>query len=105
MNKRAFEWYQYVAPAVLAAADLYVPDRLAQCAILGELHHAVAAGAVPGDEAFPELGQIIAGQVAGRSRDDQITVCDLTGTGVQGSGTATCAENAAATANATTPSA
>lgn len=72
-----------LAPGVLAAADLYVPDRLAQCAVLGELHHAITAGAVPADAAFPELGQIVAGLAPGRGGEDQITVCDLTGTGVQ----------------------
>lgn len=84
-----------LAPAVLAAADLYVPDRLAQCAVLGELHHAMAAGAVPADEAFPELGQIIAGLAPGRSGGEQITVCDLTGTGVQDTAIATLARGRA----------
>jgi ornithine cyclodeaminase len=30
-----------------------------------------------------ELGQIVTGQHRGRSDDDQITLCDLSGTGVQ----------------------
>jgi ornithine cyclodeaminase len=84
-----------LAPAVLAAADLYVPDRLSQCAILGELHHAVAAGAVAADAAYPELGEIIAGLAPGRSDDGQITVCDLTGTGVQDTAIATLARGRA----------
>jgi ornithine cyclodeaminase len=70
-------------PAVLTRADLYVCDRVAQCARLGELHHAVAAGIVEADAPWPELGQIIAGARPGRRADDEITVCDLTGTGVQ----------------------
>ena len=92
-----------LAPGVLAAADRYVPDRLAQCAILGELHHAVAAGAVPADEAFPELGQIIAGQAAGRASAEEITVCDLTGTGVQDTAIATLARGRAEARGAGTP--
>jgi ectoine utilization protein EutC len=80
-----------VSPAVLAAADLYVPDRQSQCAVLGELHHAVAAGAVPADAVFPELGHIIAGRAPGRSGAGQITICDLTGTGVQDTAIATLA--------------
>jgi ornithine cyclodeaminase len=84
-----------LAPAVLAAADLYVPDRLSQCASLGELHHAVAAGAVPADTNYPELGQIIAGLASGRSHAEQITVCDLTGTGVQDTAIATLARGRA----------
>jgi ornithine cyclodeaminase len=84
-----------LAPAVLAAADLYVPDRLSQCASLGELHHAVAAGAVAADAEFPELGEIVAGRAPGRSSADQITVCDLTGTGAQDTAIATLARGRA----------
>lgn len=84
-----------LAPAVLAAADLYVPDRQSQCAALGELHHALAAGAVPADANFPELGQIVAGRAPGRTVAEQITVCDLTGTGVQDTAIATLARGRA----------
>jgi len=92
-----------LAPGVLAAADLYVPDRLAQCAVLGELHHAVAAGAVSAEATFPELGQIVADLAPGRVGADQVTVCDLTGTGVQDTAIATFARaRAAAQAAGTT---
>jgi len=84
-----------LAPGVVAAADLYVPDRRSQCAVLGELHHAIAAGAVPADADFPELGQIVAGQAPGRSGAGQVTVCDLTGTGVQDTAIATLARGRA----------
>ncbi|GLU31041.1 cyclodeaminase [Trinickia caryophylli] len=71
-----------IAPAALAAAR-YVCDRLAQTRVLGELHHAIAAGAVPRDAAFAELGQVIAAQVPGRTGASDVTICDLTGTGAQ----------------------
>lgn len=71
-----------VAPALIAAAR-YVADRLAQTRLLGELHHAIKSGVIPPDRDFPELGQIIAGRVTGRERSDQITLADLTGTGIQ----------------------
>ena len=67
-------------PAVLERADLLVCDDRAQCARLGELHHALAQGIEP---ATIDLGEITGGIKQGRTRDDQITVCDLTGTGVQ----------------------
>jgi len=67
-------------PAVLARADLLVCDRRSQCAEVGELHHAPRQGA---DLAVSELGEITSGARPGRQDDDQITVCDLTGTGVQ----------------------
>jgi ornithine cyclodeaminase len=71
-----------IAPALLARAA-YVADRLSQTRVLGELHHAIAAGAVPAARAFPELGEVIAGLAPGRTDAGQITLADLTGTGIQ----------------------
>lgn len=71
-----------VAPALLAKAT-YIADRLSQTRLLGELHHAIAAGLIPTDRSFPELGQVIAGLGPGRTTPDQITFADLTGTGIQ----------------------
>lgn len=72
-----------ITPDALAAADLYVPDRQSQTAVLGELRAAIAAGTVSDNVEFAELGQVIAGTGPGRTRADQVTICDLTGTGVQ----------------------
>jgi len=68
---------------VLGRADLLVCDSRAQCERLGELHHARAAGSLPSAERIVELGEITSGRRHGRQHDSQITVCDLTGTGVQ----------------------
>jgi ornithine cyclodeaminase len=87
-------------PACLARADLYVADSLAQVRRLGELHHAIAAGHAAADAAFPELGQLVAGTADGRSGRDQITLCDLTGTGVQDTAIATLAHERALAAGA-----
>jgi ornithine cyclodeaminase len=84
-----------LAPDVIAHADRYVCDRQSQCAVLGELHHAIAAGAVPADASFPELGQVIAGTETGRTGERDITVCDLTGTGAQDTAIATLADRRA----------
>ena len=78
-------------PACLVKADLYVCDRQSQCFAMGELRPAVAAGLIAEDATFPEIGQIIAGQVPGRTSADQITICDQTGTGVQDTAIATLA--------------
>jgi ornithine cyclodeaminase len=67
---------------VLARAGVVVADSRDQCARLGELQHAVADGAVSLD-AVPELGEIVAGRRSGRTAEDQITIADLTGVGVQ----------------------
>jgi len=70
-------------PACLTRADLYIPDRQAQTAVQGELHNAIDAGLVSADRRFAELGDIVAGEADGRTADDQITIVDLTGMGIQ----------------------
>ena len=92
-----------IAPSALAAADLYVCDRQSQCALLGELHHALKAGAVEDGGSYPELGQVIAGQAAGRPSAEAVTLCDLTGTGVQDTAIATLARSRAEAQGAGTP--
>ena len=74
----------------LVQADLYVADRVSQTEELGELRSAIAAGLWQGG-APPELGEIVAGTRTGRARDDQVTICDLTGTGAQDTAVATFA--------------
>jgi ectoine utilization protein EutC len=68
---------------VLARADRIVADSLPQCLRLGEIHHAVEKGAISRDKVTAELGEITAGMKPGRTSDDEIIVCDLTGVGVQ----------------------
>lgn len=80
-----------IAPAAIARADLYVADSLRQTRLLGELHHAIVAGTIPRDASFPELGEIIAGFKTGRASEMQITMADLTGTGIQDTAIATLA--------------
>ncbi len=82
-------------PAAIAKADLYVADSLAQTRRLGELHHAIAAGLVPAEQTFPELGAIIAGAAPRRLSRDALTIADLTGTGVQDTAIATLAHSRA----------
>jgi ornithine cyclodeaminase len=72
-----------ISPQALAQVDRYVADRLSQTRILGELHHALAAGVVGDESGFAELGQVLAGQRPGRTDAAQVTLCDLTGTGAQ----------------------
>jgi ornithine cyclodeaminase len=74
---------QELDPHVLQRADLVVCDRRSQCERLGELQHAIAAGLDLGAMRIVELGDIAAGKQPGRSSAQQITVCDLTGVGVQ----------------------
>ena len=74
---------QELEVGVLARADLIVADSRSQCLRLGEIHHAVASGAMPESRIAAELGEITAGLKPGRVSPSDITVCDLTGIGVQ----------------------
>lgn len=88
-----------LAPSVFEAVR-YVCDRLQQARVIGELAHAVRAAAVRGDASFPELGEIVAGRAQGRTNPDDITVCDLTGTGAQDTAIAVLAVERVHAANA-----
>lgn len=74
---------QELYAGALGRADLLVCDRKSQAFRLGELHHALAAGVISENDPITELGEITAGRSPGRQNDEQITICDLTGTGVQ----------------------
>jgi ornithine cyclodeaminase len=78
-----FPGKQELHPNVLRRADRLVCDRLSQCRVIGELQHLVANGELPADLDVIELGELTSGARTGRSTADDITVCDLTGTGVQ----------------------
>ncbi|MDQ4074657.1 MAG: ornithine cyclodeaminase family protein, partial [Chloroflexota bacterium] len=73
---------QELAAEVLQRADRVVCDLKAQCLRLGELHHAVEARLIDAGSVV-ELGDITSGCQPGRTETEQITVCDLTGVGVQ----------------------
>jgi len=70
-------------PAALSRIDLLVCDRKSQCFTMGELHHGLEAGIISEESTIFELGEVTSGRVPGRKTEDQITFCDLTGTGVQ----------------------
>ncbi|MEC5187500.1 cyclodeaminase [Geobacillus thermodenitrificans] len=77
------EHKQELEAEVLVRADKLVCDTKEQCARLGELHHALDQGVLTIHSPIVELGQLTSGQCIGRENEEQITVCDLTGTGVQ----------------------
>ena len=70
-------------PKIIKECDLYIADKQSQTAILGELHHALEKNIVNSDYHYDELGNVILNPNLGRKSKDDITVCDLTGTGVQ----------------------
>ena len=74
---------QELESACLRRADLLACDLKVQCFARGEFRHALAAGVLPADVAVTELGELTSGRAPGRRREDEISVCALTGVGVQ----------------------
>ena len=91
-----------IEPALIARADRYVADSLAQTRLIGELHHALAADMSYKDTRHAELGAVITGRAPGRTSEDLITLCDLTGIGAQDTAIAALAGQRAETAGAGT---
>jgi ectoine utilization protein EutC len=79
---------------------VYVADSLAQTRRLGELAHAIKAGTATARQPFAELGQVIAQRAVGRASERDITLCDLTGAGVQDTAIANLAHRRAVRADA-----
>jgi ornithine cyclodeaminase/alanine dehydrogenase-like protein (mu-crystallin family) len=71
-----------IAPALMAAAKV-VTDVTAQCAEMGDLHHAIEAGTMAAADIHAELGEILVGEKTGRASPDEIVIFDSTGTGLQ----------------------
>ncbi len=61
------------------ASSVIVVDMLEQAVTIGDLHHALAAGAVTTEDVRAELGQVVAGVRPGRRSDDEIVIFDSTG--------------------------
>ncbi|MBG76944.1 MAG: cyclodeaminase [Pelagibacteraceae bacterium] len=72
-----------IDPQIIKKADMYVCDSQSQTAILGELNHAIKTGLIDKNVKFTEIGDIVSGSKKGRKNDQEITICDLTGTGIQ----------------------
>ena len=73
---------QEIDPA-LYAASMVVVDSLEQAVEIGDLHHALAVGAVTTGHVHATLGEILAGAKAGRRDPAAITLFDSTGMGLQ----------------------
>jgi ectoine utilization protein EutC len=74
---------QELESAVLGRATRLACDLKAQCFERGEYLHALSAGILSGGADVIELGELTSGRRQGRERADEITVCALTGVGVQ----------------------
>ncbi|PWL36161.1 MAG: ornithine cyclodeaminase, partial [Marivita sp. XM-24bin2] len=72
---------QEVEAALLARAKVFT-DEVAQSISIGEAQHAVAAGLIAESDVI-EIGAVINGTHAGRTSDEDITLFDGTGVGLQ----------------------
>ncbi|HLL71389.1 MAG TPA: ornithine cyclodeaminase family protein [Pyrinomonadaceae bacterium] len=74
---------QELEPSLLAASQKVVADILDQCAVVGELHHALEKGLLQRSDVHAELGEVVAGKKSGRSSDEEIIIFDSTGMALQ----------------------
>jgi ornithine cyclodeaminase/alanine dehydrogenase-like protein (mu-crystallin family) len=71
-----------VKPELMAQATV-VADVLAQCAVMGEIHHAFETEMMDRGDVHADIGQLVTGARPGRTNDDAITLFDSTGTALQ----------------------
>ena len=71
-----------IEPRLMAAATV-VTDVLAQCAEMGDLHHAIDAGAMTEADVHADLGQVLVGARPGRDSPKEVIIFDSTGTATQ----------------------
>jgi ornithine cyclodeaminase/alanine dehydrogenase-like protein (mu-crystallin family) len=65
------------------SVDLIACDLKSQSFVRGDLHHAREAASLPDRAEIVELGEPVNGEKTGRVNDEQITLCHLTGIGIQ----------------------
>lgn len=73
---------QELEAQIFAKADRVIVDSRHQCASLGDVSYVLKQGLI-GDEKLVELGEVLINPALGRTDDNQITVCDLTGIVIQ----------------------
>lgn len=76
------EHKQELDPGLLAAASLVV-DSLEQCAAIGDLHHALRAGAMALTDVHAELSEVVVGRKPGRRSPEEIVIFDSTGVAIE----------------------
>ncbi|MBS0297273.1 MAG: ornithine cyclodeaminase family protein [Proteobacteria bacterium] len=71
-----------ITPRLMAHARV-VADVLDQALAMGDLRHAVAAGAMDAGDVHAELADLVCGRAQGRAHPSEIWLFDSTGSGVQ----------------------
>jgi alanine dehydrogenase len=78
---------QKLDPGLMASSKI-VCDVLDQCALMGDLHHALEAGVVKRTYVHAELGEVVAKKKPGRESEEEIIIFDSTGMALQDVATA-----------------
>ena len=74
-------------PEIFKGAKI-VNDSIAQCISRGETRNAIVSGVIKENDIYAEIGQLLAGEKPLRESDDEITIFDTTGMGIQDNVTA-----------------
>lgn len=74
-------------PRIFKGAKI-VNDSIAQCVSRGETRNAIISGVIKETDIYAEIGQLMAGEKPSRESDDEITIFDTTGMGIQDNVTA-----------------
>ncbi len=73
---------QELHPSLMARSKI-VCDILEQCAVMGDLHHALEAGVLTRSDVHTELGEVVARKKPGRESQEEIIIFDSTGMALQ----------------------
>lgn len=71
-----------IAPMLMAKGSVFA-DVTDQAVVMGDLRHAIAAGAVTPNDVRGELADLVSGRVPGRTHDEEIVIFDSTGTAIE----------------------
>jgi alanine dehydrogenase len=95
------EHKQEIEPRLFSRSKV-VCDSVAQCARMGDLHHALAAGAIHPGAVHADLAEVVAGKKSGRLSGQEITLFDSTGIALEDAAAAAQIYERALTARAGT---
>jgi ornithine cyclodeaminase/alanine dehydrogenase-like protein (mu-crystallin family) len=79
---------QEIDPALMSSARV-VADSVEQVCVIGDTHHAIAAGLMRKENIYADLSEIVVGRKPGRLGDDEITIFDSTGVAIEDAAAAT----------------
>ena len=72
------EGKEEIDPEIFRGAKVY-GDDLAQCIRVGEMEIPLKKGTIREEELMGEIGQLLKGEIEGRTSDEEITIFDATG--------------------------